>query len=473
MIGPWYNKKRKQWFEPDPHQIEAYEHLLAYPQAYLAYEMSLSKTVVALTYLYELVYREAAAMRVLVVAPDKVARLTWPDEVDDWAHLDGMRYSIVAGTEAQRDKALQADAELFFIGEANLRWLQEKYWHVRKKVWKCEPFDCLVIDEISLFKNADSGRYKALWRMVQQIPFRVGLSGTMGDLVDLWAQVRLLDNGDRLGALKGAFIDKYFRPRGNGMIVYEYIPRPGVERTILAKLSDMLLTKRIADTDIEMPPIEYLDVVVQMSPFDMEVYNEMERELIADVSGEEIAAKTKADLSLKLLQLSSGAVYDEERNVIEFNTAKLDMLEKIINSEPGERFIVVYEFVHEVARIKSRFPHARKMRTGKASRIDKDEWNAGEIHILLIHSRSAGHGLNLQFGGRNLIWFSGTWVPELWEQTNARVYRRGPTWLVRIRRLICAGTRDRKQAQRIKTKQNYTEFMIEELQFLRRKHGIE
>lgn len=473
MMGPMYNLKRKRWYEPDAHQIEAFDHLMANPRAYLALEMSLSKTVVALTYLHELVYRDVAATKVLIVAPDKVARLTWPDEIEEWAHLRDMRYSVVAGDEAKRRKALDADAELFLIGEANLRWLHDNYWHVRKKQWKCAPFDCIVIDEISLFKNSDSGRGKALAHMVHGMPYRVGLSGTMGDLVDLWAQIKLLDDGQRLGALKGAYIDQYFRIRGNGMIVYEYIPRPGVERILMGKLSDMLLTKRIKDTDIAMPPIEYNDLAVQLSPFDKEVYDLMERELIIELGDAEISAKTQADLSLKLLQLSSGAVYDEERNVVEFNTAKLDALEKLVSGQPGERWIIVYEFLHEVDRIKERLPQAHKLRSGAAVRKDAAAWNAGEIEILLLHSRSAGHGLNLQFGGRNLVWFSGTWVPELWAQTNARIYRRGVEWLVRIYRLICAGTRDRRQAQRVKTKQAYTEFMIEEVQLLRRKHGIE
>lgn len=473
MIRRMYNNARGQWFEADPHQIEAYEHLTRNPQALLFYEMSLSKTVTVLSYLYDMLYKEAAFERVLVIAPDKVARITWPDEVRDWAHLSDMRISVVAGDEAKRDKALAADAEVYLIGEANIAWLEAKHWNKRTKKWRTlRPFDCMVIDEISLFKNASSGRHKSLWRIIEPVPYTVGMTGTAGQLIDLWAQVRLIDKGERLGKTMGAYIDKYFRTRGNGMIVYEYIPRKDAERIIMHKLADIVLAKQVKDTGMEMPTAHYLDIALQFDAYDREAYDYMEREMVLEFDEADITAKTAADLGLKLQQLSSGAIYDEDKNVIVINTLKLDALEDLLAQHPDDNFVVVYTFRHEVDRILARFPHAHELRKGNGLREDVDNWNAGKIKLLLLHPRSAGHGLNLQRGGRRLVWFTGTWEPELWQQTNARLIRRGVTWDVFIYRFIVMGTRDRRQADRVKKKQSTQDFLMDEVKLLRQKYGI-
>lgn len=473
MIRRMYNNARGQWYDTDAHQIEGYEHLMANENALLLLEMSLSKTVTVLTYLHDMVYADVAMGRVLVVAPDKVARITWPDEIRDWAHLNGMRYSVVAGDEDKRDKALAADAEIFLIGEANITWLERKYWNKRKKEWRgIAPFDCVVIDELSLFKTRDSQRSKSMWRVIEFVRYTVGMTGTFGQLIDVWAQVRLIDKGKRLGQKFGEYVDKYFRSRGNGMIIYEYIPRAGAERTIMAKIADIALSKRIKDTDIEMPSAEYVDIALRFDAFDMEQYKDMEREYVLELGDGDVAAKTAADLSLKLQQLSSGAVYDEGKNVLEFNTVKLDALQALVEQYPDENFVVVYSFRHEVDRILQRFPEARELSKGAKLRTDVDEWNAGKIKMLIIHPRSAGHGLNLQRGGRRLVWMSGTWEPELWLQTNARLIRRGVDWTVYIYRLMVQGTRDKRQADRVNKKQRAQDFLMEEVQQLRRKHGI-
>lgn len=473
MMGPMYNKARGQWFEADAHQIETYEHLMANEQALVFLEMSLSKTVTVLSYLNEMIYREAAIGRVLVIAPDKVTRITWPDEMNDWQHLNEMRYSVVAGDEKKRDKALAADAEIFLLGEANVTWLEGKYWDKRKKEWRgIAPFDCIVIDELSLFKSRGSQRHKSLWRIIERVRYTVGMTGTFGQLVDLWAQVRLIDKGVRLGQTFGAYLDKYFRVRGNGMIVYEYIPKAGAEREIMAKIADIALSKRIKDTDIKMPTAEYVDIALRFDDFDMEQYEYMERELVLELGDGDVTAKTAADLALKLQQLTSGAIYDEDKNVLRFNTLKIDALEKLVTQHPDENFVVVYSFRHEVDRILERFPEARELGKGNKLRADVDEWNAGKIKMLILHPRSAGHGLNLQRGGRRLVWMSGTWEPELWAQTNARLIRRGVDWTVYIYRFIVMGTRDKKQAQRVHKKQSAQDFLMDEIKYLRQKHGI-
>lgn len=474
MISVMYNKARGQWFDADPHQIEAYTHLMAQPQAIIAYEMSLSKTVTVLSYLHEMIYREAAITRVLVIAPDKVARITWPDEVRDWAHLDDMRISVVAGTAAQRSAALHADAEVFLMGEANLQWLEATHWDKRKKQWRGLPaVDCIVIDELSLFKKASGQRYKSLWRIIENVPYTIGLTGTLGQLIDLWAMVRLIDKGVRLGTTFGKYVDAYFRARGNGMITYEYIPRAGAERVIMHKLADILLAKQIKDTGIDMPTAHYVDIALQFDAFDREAYDTMERDMLLEMEDAEITAKTAADLSLKLQQLSSGAIYDEDKNVTEINTLKLDALENLLAQHPDDNFVVAYTFRHEIDRIKARLPHAHELGKGKRLREDVDNWNAGKIKLLLLHPRSAGHGLNLQRGGRRLVWFTGTWESELWQQTNSRLIRRGVTWEVFIYRLIVMGTRDKRQADRVKKKQSTQDFLLDEVKLLRRKHGIQ
>lgn len=472
MIARMYNKALGRWFDTDDHQHEAYAHLMANPRALLFLEMSLSKTVTALSYVYDMLYTEAAFTRVLVVAPDKVARLTWPEQVSEWAHLDGMRLVAISGDEVKRDKALAADAEVFTIGMANVSWLERKYWDKRKKRWKgTAPFDCIIVDEISEFKTRDSGRSKSLMRFITHAPYVIGMTGTAGDLIDLWQLVKLVDGGERLGPKFGEYVDKYFRMRGNGMIVYEYIPRQGVQRVILHKVRDIILTKRLADTNIVMPSVEYIDMALRMDAFDREQYDEMEREMVLELPEGDVSAKTSADLSIKLQQLASGAIYDEDRNVIHCNTVKLDALEALVGKHPDSNFIVAYGFRHEIDRILERMPYARVMRTGAKSKEDKDEWNAGRIRMLLIHPASAGHGLNLQWGGNRLVWFSGTWRPDLWAQTNARLIRRGVEWTVYIYRLLVMGTRDKRQATRVDGKQSEAEFYMEEIKQLRLKHG--
>lgn len=477
-------------YNPDPHQVEAYDHLTANPRAALFLGMSLSKTVIALTYLYDMHYREAAITKTLVVAPDKVARITWPDELAKWEHLDGIRYSLIAGDAKKREAALNADAEVYIVSIDNLGWLIDKFIYQRVSKVSGEPygpwlgrlpFDSLVLDELSLFKGRDSGRFKKLRRALDcsAVDYRIGMTGTPSPngYIDLWAQMVLIDDGKRLGDTFGKYLDKYFTTRGNGMIVYEYIPRPGAPKAIAHKIQDIALTMQTRDY-LKLPALHTDDIEIQLDPFDREVYDQLEEQYTIDfLGGGEVTVKTAADLTMKLLQVSSGAIYEDRtddkapRVWHTLNQAKINALGALLSKYEKETFIVVYQFRHEIERIKAAFPFAREFRKGKGLVEDFREWNEGRIRLLLIHPAGAGHGLNLQFGGRRMVWFSATWNLEHYLQTVARLLRRGALREIYIHRLIALGTRDTKVRARLGSKDTNQTFLLNEIKELRKRYG--
>lgn len=472
-----YNKRKGERYTTDPHQIEAYEHLMNNPRAALFLGMSLSKTVITLSYLHDMIYREAAIFKALVIAPDKVARITWPDELQTWEHLEGINYSVVAGTAEQRAKALKAEAQIYIVGVDNLVWLIGQY--ITKKNGKYTgklPYDCIVIDELSLFKSRDSERFKALRRAIKTIDYRVGMTGTPSPngYVDLWAEMALIDDGVRLEPTFGKFADKYFTTRGNGMIVYEYIPRPGAPNVIAHKIQDIALTMQTRDY-LVLPELHTEDAELTLDAFDREVYDTLEEAYVLDFLGETVTVKTAADLTNKLLQISSGAIYEQndtgkKRAWLKVNDVKLNALRNLLDSYPDENFIVVYQFKHEVERIRAAFPFARELRKGRNTLEDFQDWNEGRIRLLLIHPAGAGHGLNLQFGGRRMVWFSLTWNLEHYQQTVARLLRRGQLKEIYIHRLIVKGTRDTRVRSRLASKDTDQTFLLNEIKDLRRKY---
>lgn len=456
----------------EPHQIEALEHLRANPRAALFLGMSLQKTVVTLLYLREMIYEECAFTRVLLVAPDKVARLTWPDEIGKWEQTRDIRFSVVTGTPFNRYKALRADAELYIVGVDNLVWLLEQYP-------KALPFDCLVIDELSLFKGRSSQRFLNLRRALarSRVEYRIGLTGTPSPngLIDLWAQMRLIDDGQRLGDTFGKYVDKYFTTRGNGMVVFEYRPKGDAEKVISGKLSDIVLSMQTRDHK-KLPDLILEDTELIFDPFDQEMYDTLEEQYVLDFDDGEVTVKNGADLVSKLLQISSGAIYEDKvgdgpRIWHQLNTVKMDALEELVSKYPDENVLVVYQFKHEVARIKERFPDAVTLPTGKALKQCFDDWNAGKIKMLVIHPASAGHGLNLQFGGRRMIWTSPTWNLEHWLQTLARLLRHGATETIYVHRLLVKGTRDMQVRRRINRKDDNQKFILDEIKRLRQKYA--
>lgn len=476
MIKQIKDKATGQVYDTDPHQFEAYDHLIDNPRALLFLGMSLSKTVITLSYLYDMIYREAAFNKVLVVAPSKVANITWPDELEKWDHLTGARYSVITGDAKKRLKALEADAEIFIISVDNLAWLIDLYIIKRSGKYKgALPFDSIVLDELSLFKSRDSNRFKKLRRAIKTIDYRVGMTGTPvpNGYVDLWAEVALIDDGERLGQTFGSYQDKYFKVRGNGMIVYEYIPRPNALNIIADKIKDIALSMQTRDK-IKLPDLDTVDEIINLEAYDLEVYETLEREYVLDFdAGTSVTIKTPADLTNKLLQISSGAVYEDAEDVKgpriwhEVNTAKIERLAAILEDHPNDNIILVYQFRHEIDRIKARFPFARELKKVEDFRA----WNRKEVRLLIIHPASAGHGLNLQFGGRRMVWFSPTWNLEHYLQTVARLLRRGALEKIFIHRLIVKGTRDASVCKRVESKDTNQTFLLNELKKLRLKYG--
>ncbi|GFO88902.1 DEAD/DEAH box helicase [Butyricicoccus faecihominis] len=373
--------------------------------------------------------------KVLVVAPLRVAEDTWTKESAKWDHLRGLRVVRVLGSQAQRIRALETDADIYCINRENIPWLV-KYYGTE---W---PFDGVVLDELSSFKSPSSKRFKAMRKVRPLIKHIVGLTGTPSPngLIDLWAQIYLLDQGKRLGRTLTEYRNRYFNPgRRNGYVVYDWVPKDGAEDEIYRRISDICISMKACDY-LKLP--ERVDVVrtVKLDDEAQTAYTEMEKEAVLELGPNEIVdAGTAAVVSGKLLQIANGAVYDENGKTHIIHESKLDTLEDVIEAVNGRPVLVFYAYQHDLERIMQRFPQARKLE-GSA---EIDAWNRGEIPILLAHPAGAGHGLNLQAGGNHIVWFGLTWSLELYQQANARIYRQGVKGeRVTITHLVTEGTID-------------------------------
>lgn len=454
-------------FEMEPYQLEGLQHLHANPRAGLFWEMSLGKTLVTLTYIASMPFS-----KVLIIAPDKVARITWPDEIKAWKHLRGLTYSVITGDEKKRRAAMEKQADIYLIGAQNTVWLVDQF--LKKKRGKYEgelPYDCVVLDELTLFKSQSSGRFKKLRRAIKTVEYRIGLTGTPmpNGEIDLYAQMHLLDDGQRLGKTFGAYVDKFFTTRGNGMITFEYRPRQGARRTIAKLISDIVSTKHTRD-HIKLPKLRIVDEVLEFDGFEKEMYDFLEKEYVLEFeNGEDVTVRTASDLSNKLLQLTSGAVYyNAQRDYMELNTLKLEVLGELFDEYPDDNFLIVYQFKHEVERIRERYPWVEVIEDPEE---DIKRWNRGEIRALLGHPASMGHGLNMQFGGRRMVMFTVTWNLEHYLQVISRILRRGLEDDMYLHRLLVKGTRDMKVRQRLSGKETNQEFLMNEVKELRRKYG--
>lgn len=471
MIKQLTNTRTGEIFETDAHQHEAYAHLMRHKRAALFLEMSLSKTVVALTYLHDMHYCEFVLTKTLVIAPAKVISITWPNEIQQWQHLDGLRYSVIEGDADKRRKAMAADAEVYLVSGDNIAWLIEQ--HIVKKNGRYTgrlPYDCVLIDESSLFKNRKSKKFKALLRALRGVDYRVIMTGTpvTNGYINLWAQMKLLDDGQRLYDTFEKYVHEYFTTRGNGMIVYEYNPRPGAIQLINRVISDITLTMKKRDK-IKLAPFYTHDEVLKLGRFDYAQYQTLEQEYVLELEGADITVKTAADLGNKLLQLSGGAIYQEDgKTWQELHTIKLDACDDIVNTY-DDNFIITYIYKHELARLVERFPYAVPFGKGATAKENAEKWNRGEIKILLLHPASGGHGLNLQFGGRRMIWFTPTFDLDLYSQTIARIDRRGPTTPGHLHRLIVQGTRDAQVYKKLDRKDKTQNILFTEIKELRRK----
>jgi len=358
----------------------------------------------------------------LVVAPLRVARDTWPQELEKWSHLNHLIWSVAVGTESERKAALLKKADIYIINRENVQWLVED---------SGIPFnyDMVIIDELSSFKNQKAKRFKALMKVRPHIKRMVGLTGTPtgNGLMDLWAEFRLLDMGKRLGRFIGKYRDDYFIPdKRNGQIIFSYKPLPFAEDAIYRQISDITISMKSTD-HLKMPELISSEYPVKLSEQERKRYEELKHDLVLQLPGGDITAANAASLSGKLSQMANGAVYSDTQEIMRIHDRKLDALEDLIEAANGKPVLVAYWFRHDFERITERLQHNKI----KFSRLDSSEsirsWNNGELPVALIHPASAGHGLNLQQGGSTLIWFGLTWSLELYQQTNARLWRQGQT----------------------------------------------
>ena len=420
-------------YQPHEYQQYATDFILTHPVAAVLLEMGLGKSVITLTAIRDLCLDSFEVHRVLVIAPLRVARDTWPAEIQKWDHLKDLTYSVAVGTLQERRAALLKPVFLHIINRENVQWLIEEsglQWH----------YDMVVIDELSSFKSHQSKRFRSLLKMRPQVRRFVGLTGTPAGngLMDLWAEFRLLDMGKRLGRYITHFRDDFFTPdRRNGMQVFSYKPKPGAEEEIYRRIGDITISMKSTDY-LQMPECVMNTVPVTLSEDEYNDYEAMTKKLVLELHGVEIDAANAAALSGKLCQLANGAIYTEDKQILHFHDRKLDALEDLIEGANGKPVLVAYWFQHDLARIRKRF----KVRELKSSK-DITEWNAGKIPVAVIHPASAGHGLNLQAGGSTMVWFGLTWSLELYQQTNARLWRQGQRAdTVVIHHIVTRGTID-------------------------------
>lgn len=438
-------------FKPHKYQEFATNFIIENPITAIFLEMGLGKSVITLTAIYELMLERFEVDRVLVIAPLRVARNTWPEEIEKWSHLKGLTYAVAVGTEKERLEALYSDAHIYIINRENVEWLIARSGIDFN-------FDMVVIDELSSFKSHQSKRFKSLMKVRPNIKRIVGLTGTPSSngLMDLWAEYRLLDMGERLGKFIGRFRESYFDPdKRNQHMIFSYKPKPGAEEAIYEKISDITISMKGTDY-LKLPDLIMNEMSVSLNQKEKETLDVMKRDLITTIKGEDITASNAAALSNKLLQMANGAVYDDNGSVTQIHDRKLEKLEDIIEAANGKPVLIAYWFKHDLLRIQNRF----KVEVLTSSDSIK-KWNGGKIQIAAIHPASAGHGLNLQAGGSTLVWFGLTWSLELYQQTNARLYRQGQTETVIIHHLIAKDTMDERVMDALNKKNNTQSALID------------
>lgn len=414
------------------YQDHSYQHILDNNHCGLFLDMGLGKTVITLTAINQLIYREAEVNRALIIAPKHVTRNVWKQEAQKWDHLKHLRVSIVWGTVAQRIKALRVKADVYVINRENVVWLVNLF---QSRL----PFDMLVIDELSSFKNHASKRFGAL-KLVRDQPKRiVGLTGTPAPngLLDLWSQVYLLDKGERLEKNITGYRERYFRSEKVEGFVSSYHLRKGSANTIYEKIKDICISMKAEDY-LALPPVIFNDIWIDLDESVKRQYDKFEEEQVLQLKEGEITALSAAALITKLLQFSNGAIYHPDRSFSELHSGKLEVLDDIIQEAQGENVMVFYSYRHDLIRIKAKYPYARELKTPQ----DIIDWNLGRIRLLVLHPASAGHGLNLQDGGHIMVWYGWIWSLELYLQAIARLARQGQLKSVIIHRLIARGTMD-------------------------------
>lgn len=449
-------------FKPHDYQKKAINFGLDHKKCGLLLPMGAGKTVTTLTIisLLKLIDTEKA----LIIGPVRVIKSTWPEEIEKWSHTKDLSYSIIAGTPKQREKALQQKADIYLIGKENVTWLVDnKYF----------DFDMVVIDELSTFKNPKSQRFRALRKVMPLADRFIGLTGTPAPkgIPDLWSQIYLIDQGERLGRTLTQFRERYLIPgRRNGMIVYDWKPRPDAEEKIYKKISDVCMSLDQADC-AKLPPVQYLKKPIELPQKAMNNYRAFKREKVLELdNNESLLAVNAGVLCGQLLQMTSGEIYKRDQlgnkleEVATLHAAKLEALDDLIESANQNSVMVFYYFKHELKRIKE---HLKKQKLEVRSLENEDDvrdWNAGKIDVLLLHPASAGHGLNLQRGGHIAIWYTlPNWNLELYQQANARIYRQGQKQNVTIYQIIARGTVDEDMLDALEHKNITQKALIEAL----------
>lgn len=451
-------------FIPYDYQEYSIKKIIDNKQAGLFLDMGMGKTVSTLTAVSELMHNYFDVQKTLVIAPLRVAKYTWSEEVQKWDHLRYLKISKILGSKKQRLKALNEPADIYIINRENVVWLVEHF----EKRW---PFDMVVIDELSSFKSNKSKRFRALRKVRPFIKRIVGLTGTPtpNGLIDLWPQMYLLDQGERLGKTITGYRERYFVPGKSDParhIVFEWIPKKHAEERIYEKISDICVSMKSIDF-LDLPDRVDHEIKVELSKTAREKYEQLEKDLLLPFQDSDVVADSAAVLSSKLLQLANGAVYDEVKQVQHIHDDKLDALEELVEQANGKPVLVFYNFRHDLDRLKERFKDAVHLQTDEEYR----RWNKGEIPILLTHPASAGHGLNMQDGGNIIIWFGLTWSLELYQQANARLHRQGQKQTVHVYHIIADDTVDERVMKALKSKTLTQDELMEAVKARIRKHS--
>ena len=444
-------------YNPHDYQRYAIGYIERHPVSAILLSMGLGKTSITLTAINNLLFDSFDVHKVLIIGPLRVARTTWPDEIKKWEHLSDLQYSVVVGTVNERKAALAKKADIYIINRENVQWLVEE---------SGVPFDydMVVVDELSSFKNHQSKRFKALMKVRPRVKRIVGLTGTPsgGGLMDLFAEFKLLDMGERLGRFISQYRNAYFTPdKRNGQIIFSYKPLPGAEDAIYDKISDITISMKSTD-HLKMPELINSQCMVHLSEEERKRYDELKRDLALSLPDGEVTAANAASLTGKLSQMANGAVYSDDESIIKIHDQKLDALEDIIEAANGKPLLVAYWFRHDLERITKRLNdrHIPFVRLDADSSIRR--WNNGEYPVALIHPASAGHGLNLQSGGSTLVWFGLTWSLELYQQTVARLWRQGQTSeTVVVQHIIAENTIDERILKALSEKDSTQQFLID------------
>lgn len=444
-------------YEPHNYQTYATEYIESHPIAAVLLDMGLGKTSITLSAINNLLFDSFDVHKVLVIAPLRVARNTWSAEIEKWEHLSDLIYSVAVGSEKERMSALTSKADVYIINRENVQWMIES---------SGLPFDydMVIVDELSSFKNHQSKRFKALMKARPKVQRIVGLTGTPSSngLIDLYAEFKLLDMGERLGRFIGQYRTAYFKPdRMNGPIVYSYKPLPGAEEQIYKKISDITISMKATD-HLNMPELVSTEYMVYLSDKEQERYDELKRDLVLSLPDGEITAANAASLSGKLTQMANGAVYSDEEDTVIIHERKLDALEDIIEAANGKSILLTYWYKHDFDRITKRLTKVGVEYQKLDSDVSIKKWNNGALPVALIHPASAGHGLNLQSGGSTLVWFGLTWSLELYQQTVARLWRQGQTSnTVSVLHLTAKGTIDERIMRALSLKDNTQSALID------------